>query len=103
MDPFILELEEAGLSFPRPHGHRNFRGTRWQPRLSLETDTEEKSRGPGDPDVPATRERSVLKAPVWEVKGEGGREWTSWGRRWAVGVQASRLHQYDEVSTLDSC
>lgn len=103
MDPFILELEEAGLSFPRPHGHRNFRGTRWQPRLSLETDTEEKSRGPGDLDVPATRERSVLKATVWEVKGKGGREWAPWGRCWAVGVQASRLQLYDEVSTLYSC
>lgn len=73
-DPFILELEEAGLSFPRLHGHRNFRGTRRQPRLSLETDTEETFWAPGDPEVPATRERSVLKAAVREAKGEGGRE-----------------------------
>ena len=50
MGSFILELEEVGLSFPRPHGHKNFKGTRWQPRLSLEMDTEEMSRGPGDPE-----------------------------------------------------
>ena len=81
MDPVILDLEEAGLSFPRPHRHRNFRGTRWQPRLSLEMDTEETSRGPGDPEVPVTRERSVLKAAVWEAKGKGGREWGPQGCR----------------------
>lgn len=84
MDPFILDLEEVGLSFPRPHRHRNFSGTRWQPRLSVETDTEEMSRGPGDPEVPATRERSVLKDTVWEAKGKGGREWGLQGRCWAV-------------------
>ena len=40
--------------------------------------------GTWGPGVPATRERSVLKAVVWEAKGEGGREWGPQGRHWAV-------------------